>query len=106
MSYSWEPQWIRRKFKISEGLEIETCYDSSTGLLLCPLCVDVSKICPSYTEPTSIIPENVPYFFSIEDVIYHMKTHSRVESKKLYVEIEEEEEETEEEKVEEEETEE
>jgi hypothetical protein len=86
-------KWIKKKIRVSEGVEIETCYDISTGLMLCPLCVNVSRMCPSTTEPTNIIPENVPYFFSPEDIIYHMKVHTKaVEGKKLYIEVKEEEE--------------
>jgi hypothetical protein len=96
MSYSWEPKWIRKKIAVAEGIEIETCYDASTGLMLCPLCVNVSKVCPSSTEPTTIIPENVPYFFSPEDIVHHMKTHAKaIETRKLYTEVEVEEEEVE-----------
>jgi hypothetical protein len=98
MSYTWEPKWVKKKIKVSEGIEIETCYDISTGLMLCPLCVNISRMCPSTTEPTNFIPENVPYFFSPEDIVYHMKTHTKIiEGKKLYIEIEAEEEEGEEE---------
>ncbi|MEM0027256.1 MAG: hypothetical protein QXT53_03990 [Ignisphaera sp.] len=94
MSYSWEPKWIRRRIKLSEGIEVETCYDIVSSMFLCPLCIDISRVCPSYTEYSNIVPENSLYFFSIEDLIYHMKTHAREGAiGKLYTEVEGEEEE-------------
>ncbi|MEM3973545.1 MAG: hypothetical protein QW320_04140, partial [Ignisphaera sp.] len=91
MSYSWEPKWIRRKIKISEGIEVETCYDATSSMLLCPLCIDINRVCPSHTEYSNIVPERSLYFFSIEDLIYHMKTHTREGvTGKLYTEVEEE----------------
>ncbi|MDK6027774.1 hypothetical protein QPL79_00090 [Ignisphaera sp. 4213-co] len=102
MSYSWEPKWIRRKIKLAESIEIETCYDEATTLFLCPLCIDITKVCPSYTDYSNIIPEKSLYFFSIEDLMHHMRTHGREgDVSKLYI-VQTESEEMEEEEAEEE----
>ena len=96
MGYGWEPKWIRKKIVISEGIEIETCYDAVTGLYLCPICVNVSKVCPSYTEYSSAIPEKATYFFSIDDLLHHIKAHTKIDKAGYqYVEAEEGEEEEE-----------
>ncbi len=97
MSYGWEAKWIKKKFKVVGGLEIETCQDLSTGLILCPLCTDISKICPSPTEPSSIPVSRGLYFFSIEDLYRHMIAHTRASEWEKYVVSEEEGEEEEEE---------
>ncbi len=96
MSYEWETRWIKKKFKVVGGLEIETCLDLSTGLILCPLCADISKICPSTTEPSSVSISRGMYFFSIEDLYRHMIAHTRSSEWEKHVVISEEEEEGEE----------
>ncbi len=82
MALSWEPRWVRVKVKCG-GIEVTTCKDLSTNLLLCPLCVDINKVCPEGKE-TNISVEDVPTFFTVEDLINHMKTHgSHRYSKKI-----------------------
>ncbi len=99
----WEPKWIRKKIKISEGVEIETCVDIVTGLILCPICSDIDKICPSSTEPSTVQPpSNTTYLFSPIDLLHHLKAHRESAWKISTVEVEEEEESTEEESTEEE----
>ncbi|MEM4442188.1 MAG: hypothetical protein QXN02_04680 [Ignisphaera sp.] len=104
MIYGWEAKWIRRKYKMGEGLEIETCQDLSTGLIVCPLCVDISYLCPSFTEPsTASISTDAVFFFSSEDLFHHMKAHAKAGewSKHIPSEVEEGEEYIEEEEGEE-----
>lgn len=102
MSYGWDAKWVRRKIKMGEGLEIETCVDITTGLIACPLCIDISILCPSYTEPTSTtLTSNAVLFFTSSDLFYHMKAHARSSEWKIYISGEEEEEEIEEEAEEE-----
>lgn len=103
MSYGWEPRWVRRKFKMGEGVEVETCQDVVTSLIICPMCVDVSKLCPSYVEPTQMaIPSNAMLFFSPDDLFHHIRAHAKAGEWKGYVLSEEEEEEGEPEEIEEE----
>lgn len=103
MAIGWEPKWIRRKFKMGEGIEIESCVDITTGLIVCPMCVDVSKLCPSYSDPTpGVIAPNALLFFNADDMFFHMKVHARSGEFRLY-EVGEEEEAEEEEGVTEEE---
>ncbi len=73
MTLSWEPRWVRVKLSYG-GIEITTCKDLSTGLLLCPLCVDIDKVCPE-GEETNVAIEDEATFFTVEDLINHMKTH-------------------------------
>uniref|UniRef100_A0A7C5THF8 Uncharacterized protein n=1 Tax=Ignisphaera aggregans TaxID=334771 RepID=A0A7C5THF8_9CREN len=102
MSYGWEAKWIRRKFKMAEGIEIETCYDIVSNLILCPICVNISKVCPSVTEPSSTLVSNATYFFSPEDLFHHMRAHAKMtEWSRIYTVSEEEEEPEEEEELEE-----
>ena len=92
MSYYWETQWIRKKIPIEDGVEIETCVDLTSGLIICPLCADISKLCPSYDKPINVSPpENAAYFFNVIDLIKHMKAHKE-SSWKISITIEEEEE--------------
>lgn len=105
MSHGWEARWIRKKIKMSEGLEIETCIDITTGLVICPLCADISVLCPSSTEPTTTaLPSNAVLFFTSSDLFHHMKAHARSSDWRIYVSSEEEEEEEIGEEEEEEET--
>ena len=93
MSYHWEPQWIRRKFEI-DGVTIETCVDITTGMIVCPACTDVDALCPSEDKPNSALPRGTPtFFFSIADLIRHMKAHRESAWRKRVEEEEEAEEE-------------
>lgn len=92
MSYTWEAKWIRKKFKMSEGIEIEACQDLTTGLIACPMCIDIAKLCPSYTEPTQIaLSANVMLFFSSDDLFHHIRAHAKSGEWKSYTISEEEE---------------
>lgn len=104
MSYGWEAKWIRRKFRMGEGIEVETCQDITTGLIICPMCINISKLCPSHGEPTQLtISSGAMLFFTPEDLFHHMKAHAKSGEWKSYTISEEEEEVEEIEEVEEEE---
>lgn len=93
MSYGWEAKWIRKKYKMSEKIEVETCQDVVTGLIICPLCVNISQLCPSYVEPSSIsVSANAMFFFSSEDLFHHMRAHAKAGEWGVHVVSEEEEE--------------
>jgi len=83
MAY-WEPKWIRKLFKVG-ATEIETCVDEATGLIVCPLCVNIDELCPAKSDYAGrtrerYIDERVQTFFTVEDLIQHMINHSKVES--------------------------
>ncbi|MEM1541750.1 MAG: hypothetical protein QW101_03790 [Ignisphaera sp.] len=93
MSYGWEARWIRKRYKMGEGLEVETCQDLTSGLIVCPLCVDISHLCPSFAEPsTASVSIDAIFFFSSEDLFHHMKAHVKAGewSKHISSEVEEE----------------
>ncbi len=73
MSLTWEPRWIRVKVKFAD-IEVETCKDTVTNLLLCPLCNDINRICPEGKE-SNIIEEGMITFYTAEDLINHLRTH-------------------------------
>ena len=73
MSLTWEPKWVRVKVSFA-GVEIETCKDIVTNLILCPLCSDINRVCPEGRE-TNIIEEGMVTFFTVEDLINHIRTH-------------------------------
>lgn len=102
MSYGWDAKWIRKKIKMSEGLEIETCVDITTGLIVCPLCINISNLCPSYAEPESAaLTSSASLFFTSSDLFHHMRAHAKSSEWKAYISGEEEEEEVGEEEIEE-----
>ncbi len=75
LSYYWEPQWVRKVF-VFNGVEIETCQDLVSGLIVCPICVDIDKLCPSRDRPSNVLPpENATFFFSLEDLYRHLYAH-------------------------------
>lgn len=93
MAYYWEPRWIRKRITLAEGIAIETCLDLTTNLLVCPICVDIDKLCP-YTdkESSAMPPPNISYFFSEEDLIRHIQAHREAAWRHTAIHIEEEEE--------------
>lgn len=100
MSLFWEPHWVRRKYLV-DGIEIITCEDEVSGLILCPLCENVDEYCPE-GKSTSKIKENVTTFFSPRDLVYHMKSHKNQKNLRFKIEKYGEAEESEEEEEEEE----
>jgi len=103
----WEPKWVRKLFRVG-ATEIETCVDETTGLIVCPLCVNIDELCPAKSDYAGsrtrerYIDESVQTFFTVEDLVQHMINHSRIESAKrsrleeeeeIEIEIEEEQEE-------------
>jgi len=105
LTYYWEPRWVRRSITIANGITIETCLDLTTNLLVCPLCVDIDKLCPYKDRESDVVPPaNASYFFSEEDLIRHIYAHKEASWRHIvvYAETEEEEEEEQEEEEEEE----
>lgn len=75
MSYQWEARWVRKRLELG-GISIEVCVDESTGLIACPVCIDVDKLCPPGKRVSVQPPEGVAYFYSVEDLLNHLKAHS------------------------------
>ncbi|RLG80455.1 MAG: hypothetical protein DRO09_03135 [Thermoprotei archaeon] len=73
MSLFWEPRWVRKRI-VHEGMEIVTCQDEVNKLYLCPLCIDIDKVCPE-GRATNFISEDMVTFFTISDLVNHMRTH-------------------------------
>lgn len=95
MSLFWEPKWVRKLLKF-EGIEIVTCEDLSSGLIVCPICEDIDELCPE-GKTTSRVKENMLTFFTPKDLILHIKTHKRGKRPRFKLERPEEVEEEEEE---------
>lgn len=83
MALSWEPVWVRKKV-VFKGVEVETCVDESTGMLLCPLCHDIDKICPPGRKGR-VVSDNMVTFFSPEDLVRHLSSHGDTELEKAKV---------------------
>lgn len=98
MSLFWEPRWVRKKYLV-DGIEVITCEDEASGLILCPICEKVEEYCPE-GKSTSRARENINTFFTPRDLIYHLKSHKNQRNMKFRIEkfeeVEEEEEEEEE----------
>ncbi|MEM4848415.1 MAG: hypothetical protein QXM55_02120 [Ignisphaera sp.] len=96
MATGWEPKWVKRKLRMGEGIEVETCQDIITGLIVCPLCADISRLCPSVSEVTTAsLNSSATLFFTASDLFYHMRAHVKAGEWKVYEASEEEEEEAE-----------
>ncbi len=74
MSLTWEPRWVRVKISYA-GMTVETCKDKVTGLLLCPICVDIDKVCPEGKE-ISVLSEDMAVFYTVEDLLHHLRAHT------------------------------
>jgi hypothetical protein len=96
MSLFWEPRWRRVSFNV-DGVVIETCLDTSTNLLLCPICVKIDEVCPKEGESLRQVVDK-PLFFSLTDLLHHLRSHTMPSGvKRIIVRREEEEESVEEE---------
>lgn len=96
MSLFWEPRWRRVSFDV-DGVVIETCLDVSTNLLLCPVCVKIDEVCPKEGNSLKQVVDK-PLFFSLVDLVNHLRSHTMSsEIKRIVVKKEEEEESVEEE---------
>ncbi len=73
MSLFWEPKWIRKRL-IVEGIEVTTCEDKVSGLIICPVCENIDEFCPE-GRTSSRIKENLLTFFTAKDLICHLQTH-------------------------------
>jgi len=74
MSYQWEARWVRKKLEFY-GFSIDVCIDESTGLIACPVCIDVDKLCPPGRVTNLQPPEGVAYFYTAEDLLNHLRAH-------------------------------
>lgn len=100
VSLFWEPRWRRVTLSIAGAL-VETCLDPSTNLLVCPACVKIDEVCPKDSDSIRSTVSG-PTFFTVEDLIYHLKSHLMSnEAKRIIIRREEEEEGVEEEAEEE-----
>lgn len=100
MSLFWEPKWRRVTLNIA-GAPVETCLDLSTNLLACPACIKIDEVCPKDSDSIRST-VNGPIFFTVEDLIHHLKSHLMInEVKHIIIKREEEEEGVEEESEEE-----
>ncbi|MEO3993354.1 MAG: hypothetical protein QN229_03470 [Desulfurococcaceae archaeon TW002] len=98
MSLFWEPKW-RRVSLNTDGVVIETCLDTSTNLLLCPVCVRINEVCPEVSGSFRQVVDK-PLFFSLTDLVNHLRSHTVSGGTKRIVVKKEEEEESVEEKEE------
>lgn len=80
MAYTWEPKW--EPFEVDyEGIRFRTCKDRITGLIACPVCLHAASKCLEEAPPKSYKYEN-SFFYSIEDLIVHMKNYHLGELRK------------------------
>ncbi|RLG75289.1 MAG: hypothetical protein DRO14_04785 [Thermoprotei archaeon] len=56
-----------------------TCQDLVSKLYVCPLCSDIDRICPEGRE-TNILVDDMVTFFSVEDLINHLRTHAHTQT--------------------------
>ncbi|MEL9999931.1 MAG: hypothetical protein QXH02_00790 [Desulfurococcaceae archaeon] len=80
MAYTWEPKW--EPFEVNrEGVKFKTCKDRITGLIACPICVHAASKCLGEPVPRDYKYEN-SFFYSVEDLIMHLKNYHLGELKK------------------------
>ncbi|MEM0326501.1 MAG: hypothetical protein QW733_05690 [Desulfurococcaceae archaeon] len=71
MAYTWEPRWEVLEVNY-EGIRFKTCRDKTTGLIACPICIHAASKCLGERPPSSYEYENT-FFYSVEDLIEHLK---------------------------------
>ncbi|MEM0377929.1 MAG: hypothetical protein QXF49_02290 [Thermosphaera sp.] len=77
MAYTWEPRWEPMRFE-SNGIIITTCRDKVTGLIACPICLNADATCNSKNTHHSDTRGELSFFFSIDDLIEHIRVfHGR-----------------------------
>lgn len=91
MSLFWEPRWVRKRFEVS-GVEVVTCEDEVSKLILCPVCENIDEFCPE-GKVTSKVREDILTFFSIHDLIHHLGAHKYLRKERRFKGFEEVEEE-------------
>lgn len=80
MAYTWEPKW--EVFEVNvEGIKFKTCRDRITGLIACPICIHAASKCLGEKPPSSYTYENA-FFYTVEDLIEHMKGYHLMGLKK------------------------
>lgn len=90
MSYTWEPKWTEHRIE-ANGIVLRTCIDKITGLIACPICINAKEACldksgkPSRVHrATTTAPHGGSYFFTVDDLISHLKAyHLRNWEKKI-----------------------
>ncbi|MEM4534591.1 MAG: hypothetical protein QW764_00965 [Desulfurococcaceae archaeon] len=55
-----------------EGIRFKTCRDKTTGLIACPICIHAASKCLGERPPSNYEYENT-FFYSVEDLIEHLK---------------------------------
>ena len=80
MAYTWEPKWEVFEVDI-EGIKFRTCRDRITGLIACPICIHAASKCLSEKAPLIYTYENV-FFYTVEDLLKHMKGYHLLGLKK------------------------
>jgi hypothetical protein len=82
MAYVWEPKWELFEVK-ADGIVFRTCRDRITGMIACPICIHAASKCMGEPAPSNYPYENT-FFYSVEDLIQHLKNyHARGLKKKL-----------------------
>ncbi|WP_448578045.1 hypothetical protein [Thermosphaera sp.] len=83
LAYTWEPKWEAIRLE-SNGIILTTCRDKVTGLIACPICLNANSTCLGKSATHTEIKSEISLFFSIDDLIEHIKNfHSRGLSSKL-----------------------
>ncbi len=80
MAYTWEPRW--EVYEVDyHGVRFRTCRDKVTGLIACPICIHAASKCLGESQPQSYEYES-SFFYSIEDLIEHLKGYHLHDLKK------------------------
>lgn len=77
---SWEVKWELYEVDY-HGVVFKTCRDKITGLIACPICIHAASKCMGDRVPGSYTYEN-SFFYSLEDLILHIKNYHVGELKK------------------------
>jgi hypothetical protein len=83
LAYTWEPKWEAVRLE-SNGIILNTCREKVTGLIACPICLNASFTCLGKSATHAEMKGEVSLFFSIDDLIEHIKNfHTRGLASKL-----------------------
>ena len=85
MAYTWEPKWELFIVEI-DGIRFRTCRDRITGLIACPVCIHAASKCMNEPSPLNYQYEN-SFFYTVEDLIIHMKNYHIGEYRKKLEEL-------------------
>ena len=67
MSLQWEPEWIEEIIE-EEGIRVKVLKDKKTNLYACPICG---------------LGDHASYFFTVKDLILHIRAHTEGYQKHL-----------------------